>query len=123
MTIEQQRVILDRTYKQLTEFCGKPPRGNVAPWWESSKEGAELMMKYGIEYGTFPYTYKWPVISTLPFVYRPLVLPRRLPPLLPPYRRYVDAHRLLEAPVALDASSQARSGDRVCGDTIQLVPG
>ncbi|KAL8765322.1 MAG: hypothetical protein Q9194_006601 [Teloschistes cf. exilis] len=42
---------MDKTYKQLTEFCGKPPRGVVAPWWESSKEGAELMMKYGVEYG------------------------------------------------------------------------
>lgn len=23
----------------------------VAPWWEQSKEGAELMLKYGVEYG------------------------------------------------------------------------
>ena len=51
MTIDQQHVILDKTHKLLTDFCGKPPRGNVAPWWESSKEGAELMLKYGIEYG------------------------------------------------------------------------
>ena len=51
MTIEQQHAILDKTYKQLTEFCGKPPRGSVAPWWESSKEGSELMLKYGVEYG------------------------------------------------------------------------
>ena len=51
MTIEQQHAILDKTYKQLTEFCGKPPRGNVAPWWEASEEGAELMLKYGVEYG------------------------------------------------------------------------
>lgn len=51
MSLEQQHVIMDKTYKQLTEFCGKPPRGVVAPWWESSKEGAELMMKYGVEYG------------------------------------------------------------------------
>lgn len=51
MTIEQQHAILDKTYKQITEFCGKPPRGSVAPWWEASQEGAELMLKYGIEYG------------------------------------------------------------------------
>lgn len=51
MNLEQQHAILDKTYKQLTEFCGKPPRGSVAPWWESSKEGAELMLKYGVEYG------------------------------------------------------------------------
>ena len=53
MTIEQQHAILDKTYKQLTEFCGKPPRGSVAPWWEASQEGAELMLKYGIEYGRY----------------------------------------------------------------------
>ena len=51
MTLEQQHAIMDKTYKQLSDFCGKPPRGVVAPWWESSKEGAELMMKYGVEYG------------------------------------------------------------------------
>jgi peptidoglycan/xylan/chitin deacetylase (PgdA/CDA1 family) len=51
MTIDQQHAILDKTYRLLTDFCGKPPRGNVAPWWESSKEGVELMLKYGIEYG------------------------------------------------------------------------
>ncbi|KAI9707050.1 MAG: hypothetical protein M1836_000010 [Candelina mexicana] len=50
MTIEQQHAILDKTYKMLTDFCGKPPRGSVAPWWETSKEGAELMLKYGVEY-------------------------------------------------------------------------
>lgn len=51
MTLEQQHAILDKTYKQLTDFCGKPPRGSVAPWWEASQEGAELMLKYGVEYG------------------------------------------------------------------------
>lgn len=32
MSIEQQRDVLDKTYKMLTEFTGKPPRGSVAPW-------------------------------------------------------------------------------------------
>ena len=51
MTFEQQRDVLDKTYKQLTAFCrGKPPRGSVAPWWETSKEGVELLLSYGIEY-------------------------------------------------------------------------
>jgi peptidoglycan/xylan/chitin deacetylase (PgdA/CDA1 family) len=51
MTLEQQTAVLDKSYKLITEFCGgKPPRGMVAPWWESSKEGAELTLKYGIEY-------------------------------------------------------------------------
>jgi hypothetical protein len=47
MTFEQQRDVLDKTYKMLTEFCGKPPRGSVAPWWETSKEGCELLLSYG----------------------------------------------------------------------------
>lgn len=50
MTLEQQRDVLDKTYRMLTAFCGKPPRGSVAPWWETSKEGAELLLSYGIEY-------------------------------------------------------------------------
>ena len=31
----------------------------VAPWWEASQEGAELMLKYGVEYGPFNYSRKW----------------------------------------------------------------
>lgn len=50
MTFEQQRDVLDKTYRLLTEFCGKPPRGIVAPWWETSKESVELLLSYGIEY-------------------------------------------------------------------------
>ncbi|RKU49462.1 hypothetical protein DL546_007720 [Coniochaeta pulveracea] len=50
MSIEQQRDVLDKTYKMLTEFTGKPPRGSVAPWWETSREGAQLLLDYGIEY-------------------------------------------------------------------------
>ncbi|KAG5657816.1 hypothetical protein KAF25_007849 [Fusarium avenaceum] len=50
MTLEQQRDVLEKTHKMLTDFCGKPPRGSVAPWWETSKEGVDLMLSYGIEY-------------------------------------------------------------------------
>lgn len=51
MTLEQQRDILDYTYRMLTDFCnGKPPRGTVAPWWEVSREATELLLEYGIEY-------------------------------------------------------------------------
>lgn len=50
MSIEQQREVLDKTYRMLTDFAGKPPRGSVAPWWETSKEGAQLLLDYGIEY-------------------------------------------------------------------------
>ncbi|KAI2137261.1 hypothetical protein LOZ67_005487 [Ophidiomyces ophidiicola] len=50
MTLEQQRDVLHKTYQLLTNFCGKPPRGTVAPWWETSTEGTELLLSYGIEY-------------------------------------------------------------------------
>jgi hypothetical protein len=52
MTLEQQRDILDYTYKLLTDFNhGVPPKGSVAPWWETSKEGTTLLLEKGIEYG------------------------------------------------------------------------
>ena len=35
MSIEQQRDVLDKTYRMLTKFTGKPPRGSVAPWYVS----------------------------------------------------------------------------------------
>jgi peptidoglycan/xylan/chitin deacetylase (PgdA/CDA1 family) len=51
MSMEQQRDILDKAYRQLTDFCGgKPPWGTVAPWWEVSKEATELLLLYGIKY-------------------------------------------------------------------------
>lgn len=52
MTLEQQRDILDHTFKLLTDFNhGVPPKGSVAPWWETSKEGTALLLEKGIEYG------------------------------------------------------------------------
>lgn len=50
MTLEQQTAIMDKCYRLIEEFAGRPPRGMVAPWWESSKEGAMLMLRYGLEY-------------------------------------------------------------------------
>ncbi|GAA5908800.1 polysaccharide deacetylase family protein [Sporobolomyces salmoneus] len=50
MTVEQQRDVLDHTIKQLTEFCGKPPRGHTTCWWETSKESIALLLDRGIEY-------------------------------------------------------------------------
>ena len=53
MTVEQQKDILDHTYDLLTKFNnGVPPKGSVAPWWETSKEGTQLLLDKGIEYGT-----------------------------------------------------------------------
>jgi peptidoglycan/xylan/chitin deacetylase (PgdA/CDA1 family) len=52
MSLEQQRAVLDKTYKQLTEFAGGKQKivGSVTPWWEVSKEGVDLLLEYGIEY-------------------------------------------------------------------------
>ena len=50
MSLEQQRDILDKTYRMLKDFTGKAPRGIVAPWWEASEKSIQLLMQYGIEY-------------------------------------------------------------------------
>lgn len=50
MTLEQQKDVLDKTFRLLTEFAGKPPKGSVAPWWETSETGVEMLLDYGIEY-------------------------------------------------------------------------
>ncbi|EIN11316.1 glycoside hydrolase/deacetylase [Punctularia strigosozonata HHB-11173 SS5] len=51
MTAEQQKDILEHTYKLLTDFCGGvSPKGSVAPWWETSAEGTDLLLDKGIEY-------------------------------------------------------------------------
>jgi hypothetical protein len=51
MSPEQQLEILEHTFKQLTDFCGKSPVGSVAPWWEVSKEATEMLLDKGIMYG------------------------------------------------------------------------
>jgi hypothetical protein len=51
MSVEQQRDILEHTFAQITEFAGKQPIGSVAPWWEVSKEGTEMLLEKGILYG------------------------------------------------------------------------
>ena len=54
MTVEQQKDILDHTYDLLTKFNnGIPPKGSVAPWWETSKEGTMLLLEKGIQYGVY----------------------------------------------------------------------
>lgn len=50
MSQQQQKDVMAKTVKLLTEFCGKPPRGSVAPWWETTAEGLDLLKDYGIEY-------------------------------------------------------------------------
>lgn len=51
LSVKQQSDILERTFKQITDFIGKPPYGSVAPWWEMSKEGADLLLEKGLVYG------------------------------------------------------------------------
>ena len=54
MSFEQQKDILNHTYDLLTKFNnGVPPKGSVAPWWETSKEGTVLLLDKGIEYGKY----------------------------------------------------------------------
>lgn len=56
MTFEQQKDILDHTFELLTKFNnGVSPKGSVAPWWETSKEGTALLLDKGIEYGVETY--------------------------------------------------------------------
>ena len=50
LSLQQQRDILDKTYRMLTDFCGKPPRGYVAPWWEVNQETIKLLLEYDIKY-------------------------------------------------------------------------
>jgi peptidoglycan/xylan/chitin deacetylase (PgdA/CDA1 family) len=51
LSLEQQKDILNYTFDLLTKFNnGVPPKGNVAPWWEVSKESAQLMIDKGIMY-------------------------------------------------------------------------
>ncbi|KJZ74622.1 hypothetical protein HIM_05972 [Hirsutella minnesotensis 3608] len=50
MSLEQQRDVLEKSWRLMAEFTGKPPRGIVAPWWEASHEGTQLLLDYGIVY-------------------------------------------------------------------------
>ena len=54
LSVEQERDMLNHSYDLLTKFCGgMAPKGNVAPFWETSREGANLLLEKGIEYGPF----------------------------------------------------------------------
>jgi len=52
LNVQQQKDILKHTFSLLTEFNhGITPKGSVAPWWEVSAEGTNLLLEAGIEYG------------------------------------------------------------------------
>ncbi|PHH88154.1 hypothetical protein CDD83_7891 [Cordyceps sp. RAO-2017] len=51
MTASQQRDVMDKSWRLLADFCGgRPPRGIVTPWWETSGDWARLLLAYGLEY-------------------------------------------------------------------------
>ncbi len=50
MTPKQEEDVLKKSVALIEEVAGKPPRGNVAPWWEMSSVTAELLLKYGFRY-------------------------------------------------------------------------
>lgn len=51
LSLQQQKDILDHTFKLLTEFNhGISPKGSVAPWWEVSADGTNLLLEKGVEY-------------------------------------------------------------------------
>lgn len=51
LTRDQQEVILQKSIKIQTEFCGKKPKGFTSPAWANSPDQIDLLEKYGIEYG------------------------------------------------------------------------
>ncbi len=50
LSAAQQRDVLERSIKVLTEFCGKAPRGYTAPAWETSKELVPMLLEMGVVY-------------------------------------------------------------------------
>jgi peptidoglycan/xylan/chitin deacetylase (PgdA/CDA1 family) len=50
MTPKQEEDVLKKSVALIEDLAGKPPRGNVAPWWEMSSVTAELLLKYGFRY-------------------------------------------------------------------------
>lgn len=50
MTYEQERDVLDKSIELVARFSGQRPVGYVAPWWEFSKNTADLLLSRGIKY-------------------------------------------------------------------------
>jgi peptidoglycan/xylan/chitin deacetylase (PgdA/CDA1 family) len=48
---QQERDVLARSVELITALSGQPPRGYVAPWWETSERGALLLEEFGFSYG------------------------------------------------------------------------
>jgi peptidoglycan/xylan/chitin deacetylase (PgdA/CDA1 family) len=51
LSVEQERDVLMRSVELITKLTGSAPKGYVAPWWETSERGAELLQEFGFSYG------------------------------------------------------------------------
>lgn len=47
---QQQRDVLGKSIKVMSDFTGKKPKGWTAPAWSTSKETIKLLEEHGIEY-------------------------------------------------------------------------
>lgn len=45
---QQQRDVMGKSIKVLTDFLGKKPRGWTAPAWATSKETIKILEEFGI---------------------------------------------------------------------------
>jgi peptidoglycan/xylan/chitin deacetylase (PgdA/CDA1 family) len=50
MSPAQEEAVLIKCIALVERLTGRRPRGYVAPWWEFSKETAQLLIKHGIRY-------------------------------------------------------------------------
>ncbi|AYY12755.1 polysaccharide deacetylase [Actinobacteria bacterium YIM 96077] len=50
MSDTQERVVLERSIELLEGLAGRRPTGYVAPWWEFSRQTAQLLLDHGITY-------------------------------------------------------------------------
>ncbi|KAL4911702.1 hypothetical protein BDW62DRAFT_215592 [Aspergillus aurantiobrunneus] len=67
MTVEQQRDVLDKTYRILTEFAGEPPRGIVAPCKKA--ETWMKLLEHGLQTGLVEIPSNWYINGLPPMLF------------------------------------------------------
>lgn len=50
MTPQQERDVLEKCIGLIDDLTGRPPVGNVAPWWEVSNVSNDLLLEFGYKY-------------------------------------------------------------------------
>ncbi len=50
MTPQQERDVLEKCIGLIENLTGRPPVGNVAPWWEVSNVSNDLLLEFGYKY-------------------------------------------------------------------------